>query len=620
MAKFIPKLLSFFLCFPLMLSAQQTTISGIVSVHNSEYETGKRQYVQDAQVEVELEKTEAQSTDAQGNFKLALPNVPQKTNTQLIVKKESWQVVNIDALSITAATQQGIVRIAMAQPEKIAEYRRQIYYTSNAEIKKNLAALLKQKSDTIKTLLNDKQKNANALSTLQIEYYKLHEFIPNIEAAAKDFAQHYAPINLDDTTPLYQTAFRHFQRGESEKAMQVLTEAGLARQANEMIAEERVLSDAQRVLYKQDVSRGEHKKNLLQALNLKAALHKMAFQLDSVQLYLTLMVDLDSKNINALSDMANLFSDQNKHKKAIAYYEKVLALANSADSIEICNRLGLVYYRTGKIYKAKKYHLQSLDIAQRLAQHDPQRFEAEVAKTAMDLGDTYFALRKKPQVEGYYLKSLYIYERLAKNDPQQFEADLALALKKYGIVYQCAMQYDRSRGFLIRSLALHRKALFNGTTHNPYEYNRVFRLLECLRKRYIAQNNFSKAVEVQIERTKSLEIMREKYPAETETAANEYGSLSWWALFAKDYALSEKAALRCLELDATKEWVLTSLGHSQLFRGQYDTALATYNQLKGKKSGDRSYKDVLLQDFKSLAEKGIKHEDLARAKAEIKNW
>lgn len=114
--------------------------------------------------------------------------------------------------------------------------------------------------------------------------------------------------------------------------------------------------------------------------------------------------------------------------------------------------------------------------------------------------------------------------------------------------------------------------------------------------------------------------MREKYPAETETAANEYGSLSWWALFAKDYALSEKAALRCLELDATKEWVLTSLGHSQLFRGQYAAALATYNRLKGKKSGDRSYKDVLLQDFKSLAEKGIKHEDLARAKAEIKSW
>jgi hypothetical protein len=104
-------------------------------------------------------------------------------------------------------------------------------------------------------------------------------------------------------------------------------------------------------------------------------------------------------------------------------------------------------------------------------------------------------------------------------------------------------------------------------------------------------------------------------------AVSEYGSLSWDALFVKDYGLAEKAALRCLELDAAQIYVFTNLGHSQLLRGQYAAAKKTYQQLKGKKDGEGTdYKAVILKDLAELEAEGITHPDVARMKMEIAGW
>ncbi len=104
-------------------------------------------------------------------------------------------------------------------------------------------------------------------------------------------------------------------------------------------------------------------------------------------------------------------------------------------------------------------------------------------------------------------------------------------------------------------------------------------------------------------------------------AVSEYGNLSWWALLNKDYILSEKAALRSLELDKTQEWVLTNLAHSQLLRGQYAAAKATYEKLKGKKNGEgKDYKVVIIQDFIDLEAGGITHKKIAKIKVEIEKW
>lgn len=67
-------LIFFFFAFTTGLFAQQSAINGVISIHNSAYETGKRAYVPNAQVEDDFQKATAQTTGADGSFKLVFVN------------------------------------------------------------------------------------------------------------------------------------------------------------------------------------------------------------------------------------------------------------------------------------------------------------------------------------------------------------------------------------------------------------------------------------------------------------------------------------------------------------------------------------------------------------------
>lgn len=62
--------LLFFLIICLQVEAQQSNVRGVVSIHNSETETGKRQFVVNAQVEDDFGKAQPKLTDDKGQFQL----------------------------------------------------------------------------------------------------------------------------------------------------------------------------------------------------------------------------------------------------------------------------------------------------------------------------------------------------------------------------------------------------------------------------------------------------------------------------------------------------------------------------------------------------------------------
>ncbi len=271
----------FFFTLSVCIHAQQSEIKGIISIHNSEYETGKRQYVKNAQVEDDFAKASAQTTDDNGNFKLVFVRTPDKTSVQLIVKKEGLQVVNIDGLS-AVTSQRDLIRLSMAKPDKIAEYRRQIYQVGKTEAEKNFTSQLKKKSEQIEVLQRDAVKNKTAIEKLQTEYAELQDFTSKIEEQAQDLARRYAPINLDDAAPLYRESFRLFQQGELGKALQILRGANLVNQANKILTEEQAINKAEKELLKRDSIKEQRKKDLMQVLGLKADLHKAKLEWDSV--------------------------------------------------------------------------------------------------------------------------------------------------------------------------------------------------------------------------------------------------------------------------------------------------------------------------------------------------
>src|SRR5690242_6988906 len=127
------RLLLFACCFPLTtVFAQQSKIRGVVSIHNSATETGKRVYVMNAQIEDDFEKAQPVVSDQNGEFVLIYVGIPDNTTVSFHVKKTGLEVVNKDALPAIAGQNEWI-RISMAPREKMDEYRRQIYQIGKTE-------------------------------------------------------------------------------------------------------------------------------------------------------------------------------------------------------------------------------------------------------------------------------------------------------------------------------------------------------------------------------------------------------------------------------------------------------------------------------------------------------
>ena len=102
------------------LAAQQSSISGVVTVFNSAYETGKRQYVTNAQVEDDFKKSNATTTKTDGSFKLVFVGIKDNENVSFNVKKEGLEVVNTDAL-YAIASQKNKAAVFMSPEGKLAE-------------------------------------------------------------------------------------------------------------------------------------------------------------------------------------------------------------------------------------------------------------------------------------------------------------------------------------------------------------------------------------------------------------------------------------------------------------------------------------------------------------------
>jgi len=226
-----------------------------------------------------------------------------------------------------------------------------------------------------------------------------------------------------------------------------------------------------------------------------------------------------------------------------------------------------------------------------------------------------------PQAEGAYNEALKIKRQLAEKNPDAFLPDVAMTLNNLGVFYETLKQYDKALDYFGEAVGYRERAILKGGTHFFKDWVQLLRNIAEVKDSAEVKKDYAslvKAGRLLAEGCDSLKGVNEKL---LPTAVSEYGSLSWWALFAKDYALSEKAARRCLQLDETQVYVLTNLGHSQILRGQYKAGIAAYEKLKSKKDGNgKDYKVVILEDLQVLEEAGISHPDVAKARKDLEKW
>jgi tetratricopeptide (TPR) repeat protein len=102
---------------------------------------------------------------------------------------------------------------------------------------------------------------------------------------------------------------------------------------------------------------------------------------------------------------------------------------------------------------------------------------------------------------------------------------------------------------------------------------------------------------------------------------DHYLGLAWYELFKRDPREAIAASLKALELSpANAAMIKINLAHGYVFDNQFEKAKAIYLKNKDAKLRDdqRTFREVVLDDFNKLEEAGVTHPDMEKIKALLK--
>ena len=440
----------------LQVSAQQSTISGVVSIFNSETQTGKRQYVSNAQVEDYFSKAQPTITNENGQFKLIFVGVNEKESVSFLVKKTGLQVVNTDALSAIAG-QNDILKISMADPDSIAAYRRKIYNVGKTEAEKYQERLVIKINRELTDLKKNSVQNKTKIDQLEAELAQSEKQRKKIEEQAQELTTRYAPVNLDDVSSLFRKAFLLFQKGNLDSAQLVLKQADLPGKIDSILLEEKKIEEGKKDFTERELLKNKRKKECAEGFLLKADLHKTSYEFDSVSYCYEQLIKLDSLNTDYLYKYARFLQWLNQDDTAIFYYSKLLIIYQNlsdanphtyeADISKTQNALGIVYIHKNDYEKAELLLMEALEIRKRLASANPQTYEPDVAATQNNLGTLYIHKNDYEKAELLLMEALEIRKRLASTNPQTYEPAVASTLNSLGALYKLKNNYVKALFF-----------------------------------------------------------------------------------------------------------------------------------------------------------------------------
>ena len=261
-----------FLCLCASLQAQQSTLHGVVAIFNSKFETGKTEYVAYAQVEEAFQRGQPALTTTDGTFGLVLVKIKEKTGFDFTVVKTGFEVVNTDQLHAVAG-QRDAVRIFMAPKGKIAANKRKFYDIGRTASEKALDQKIAAKQQEARALRADQATNRKKISEVEKEIADLYQRYQTIDQNARELAERFSHVNLDDASELYQRAFRYFQNGNIDSALVVLNEVNWPARVDSILAEEARLFALQNLIAYNDSVLTLRRDSIAEAIRVKIQSH-----------------------------------------------------------------------------------------------------------------------------------------------------------------------------------------------------------------------------------------------------------------------------------------------------------------------------------------------------------
>ncbi len=153
--------------------------------------------------------------------------------------------------------------------------------------------------------------------------------------------------------------------------------------------------------------------------------------------------------------IANVYTDELKYQKALAYYQKALSIYQSQNELVrkgvVFNNIGSLYEKMNNYGKAKKYFYQAIEIYKPLAKEE---YENSYMYPYFNLAET-FNKEKEYEKAYFYIKKVQGFQEKNKGYP----IDLADTYSLLGNIYTNKNKLDSAQYFIRQALKLLHKNL-----------------------------------------------------------------------------------------------------------------------------------------------------------------
>jgi len=272
--------------------------------------------------------------------------------------------------------------------------------------------------------------------------------------------------------------------------------------------------------------------------------------------------------------------------------------------------LSVSYYENDKVDKAIHFAEKALQIYEAMAKVDSAHSSIFISEVLNKLGVYYSNKNLTEKSQKVYERSIHILEAFAQNNPEIYLQVLARVQKNYSEFWANVSKIDSAKSWASKSLKNHQRAALMKNDDNLWLEGKkandfLFELISA------DTLNKDKLPLVQL-----IIDFSDKYPKATvEEKALAYGSGAWYALFMKEYQLSENYARKGLAIAPKANWIYTNLALALLLQNRWTEAKDIYQkkqQLLG--VNNRPLKEGFINDILDLEKAGIKHPDFEKVR------
>ncbi len=569
--------------------AQQITLEGQVSIHNSQYHTGKIEYVEGAFVSAPF--TTTQTTNKKGAFKLGFAGVDGGNAVTVSVEKAGLEAADPGALQGVAIGREAPLRVSLAKKGWLEQAQKELLNHSLKALaarRDALAARLRQEGEESRITLIELEKQLNRKIITRFEGEQiLNEQQEELTKWLPERTEKLARVNLDFASGLFRKAYEHYKQGEMEKAAALLDEAALDKKAKEVLAN--FLELERKGKTKQAAEAKESVRQVAEEYQFKALARLLLFQyrdaLDAHQKAASLLEKTGGQEDIALAEaqaavalnclLLGDYKNALHHQQRDVKIKELLLGAAAPETASSYNFLAIVYQNLEEYQMALEVQKKAISIKeQALAPGHPG-----LAVCYAGLAGIYRSMGEYSMALEAQLKALHIQEQaLPPNHP-----GIARSYNTIAEIHLDGKAHEKALEAQLKALFIQERALALNHPDIARSYNNLALI-------YLNLGNFESALAIQ---QKILATQEQALPASHPDIATSCHNLATTFYFLKDLdsALQyEHRAYAILKeqlppyhpqikaVESSFAFLYTTRGERLQAAGQYQEAIADLRQ------------------------------------------